>query len=105
MTGPQGPAGPQGPPGPSSQGPEVSIDQVICTPEGLVSVQFTTSGIVHDSEALTYIAQLISPSGNVVHSAEITIPSGAPNPASSLTSFTLSIPPGTYIIVVTPNGH
>jgi hypothetical protein len=69
-----------------------------------VSVQFTTSGIIHDSEALTYIAQLISPSGKVDHSAEITIPSDAPNPASSQTSFTISIPPGTYRIV-TPNGQ
>lgn len=41
----------------------------------------------------------------MVHHAEITIPPAAPNPASSQTSFTLSIPPGTYKIVATPNGQ
>ena len=70
-----------------------------------IAVGFTVSGVFHGSDSLTYIAQVISPSGDVIHSAEITIPSNAPNPATTNVGFSFAGAPGTYKIVATPNGE
>jgi hypothetical protein len=87
----------------------ITINRVTCTDltatERGVSVEFTVSGVFHDSQSLTYLAQLISPSGNVVHSAQITVPANAPNPASTLIVFSDPLSPGTYKIIATPNGE
>jgi hypothetical protein len=87
----------------------ITINRITCTDLTVtqrgVSVEFTVSGVFHDSQSLTYLAQLISPSGNVVHSAQITIPANAPNPASTLIVFSDALSPGTYKIIATPNGE
>jgi hypothetical protein len=87
----------------------ITINRVTCTDLSAtqrgVSVEFTVSGVFHDSQSLTYLAQLISPSGNVVHSAQITVPANAPNPASTLIVFSDPLSPGTYKIIATPNGE
>ena len=60
----------------------VTINQVICTDltatERGVDVQFSVSGVFHGTDPLTYIVQIISPSGDVT--AEITVPADAPDP-------------------------
>ena len=57
---------------------------------------------------LTYLLEIISPSGNIVANIQITIPADAPDPATTLigTNFVSSpdTPAGTYKIIATPNG-
>lgn len=48
-----------------------------------VAVEFTVSGVEHDSEELTYSVQVVSSEGEIVHEADITIPANAPNPATT----------------------
>jgi hypothetical protein len=109
--GEKGDPGEQGPPGPpGDQGSaRVTINNVQCTDitatERGITVGFTVSGVFHGSDPLTYIAQVISPSGDVIHSAEITIPANAPNPATTNIGFSFAGPPGAYKIVATPNGE
>ena len=48
---------------------------------------------------------LLSPSGNVIHHADITIPPEAPDPASTLIVYTLPLTTGTYTLRATVNGQ
>jgi hypothetical protein len=70
-----------------------------------VSVEFVVSGVSHDSQALTYTVDLLSPSGNVIHHADINITPEAPDPASTLIVFSLPLTPGTYTLRATANGQ
>ena len=104
-TGPQGPPGPPGDQG-SARVNIINVHSVDLTAtERGVTVQFSVSGVFHDTNPLTFIAQIISPSGDVIHSAEITIPGNAPNPATTNIGFSFAGPPGIYQIVATPNGE
>ena len=83
---------------------EVHCTDLTATKRG-TAVQFTVSGVFQDSNPLTYIAQIISPSGDVIHSAEFTIPSNAPNHATTNIGFSFAGASGTYRKVATPNGE
>ena len=87
----------------------MTVNEVICAGPTSTdrSVEFIVSGVFHGMDPLTYLVQIISPSGDVIRSAEITIPGNAPDPSyyiywTTFIGMSFEGEPGTYQIVATP---
>ena len=80
--------------------PSINIESILCSEDqnGIVHIQFTISGIEHDSSELIVPVRVISSDGSIVHSANIPIVANAPNPATTQITFSLPIPEGKYTI-------
>ncbi|MGB7953569.1 MAG: hypothetical protein WCF23_06275 [Candidatus Nitrosopolaris sp.] len=99
--------------------PSITIQSIRCaliTANQMgVGVAFVVSGVSHDSFTLKYPVAIFAPNGNLVPQAGaddiiVTIPSGAPDPATTDigTNFpiTPSTPaPGTYKLIAIPDGQ
>jgi hypothetical protein len=69
-----------------------------------VAVEITVSGVEHDSEELTYTILVLSSEG-VEHTAEITIPANAPNPATTFINFALPLEEGEHTLLAFIGGE
>ena len=80
--------------------PKINIQSIQCSQDnnGIVHIDFTISGIEHDSSELIVPVRVESSDGRIVHSANIPIVANAPNPATTFIGFSLPISEGKYTI-------
>jgi hypothetical protein len=78
------------------------------TTPGFVGVGFlvvVVSGVSHDSDALLYPLDIFAPNGNLSTNFIVTIPSDAPDPATTEITSGAPFSPGTFKLIVIPNGQ
>ncbi|MGC1931838.1 MAG: hypothetical protein WA667_22950 [Candidatus Nitrosopolaris sp.] len=74
---------------------------------GFVGVGFlvVVSGVSHDSDALLYPLDIFAPNGNLSTNFIVTIPSDAPDQATTEITSGAPFSPGTFKLIVIPNGQ
>ncbi|HYA81907.1 MAG TPA: hypothetical protein VEH06_00465, partial [Candidatus Bathyarchaeia archaeon] len=70
-----------------------------------ISFLVVVSGVSHDSDALLYPLDIFTPNGNLSGNLIVTIPSDAPDPATTEITSGAPFSPGTFKLIVIPNGE